>query len=153
VGELKIKLMEIQRKESFVKIKTEVMKYEEDGKIYFVGHVTEPKELSGCICQGNSEEELEKKLSDAIRFTLMFYQKESQDLGRLAIFRGNKGYTQVWFTIVGLGLTLNWTDGKYVTMRNGWKNFGITTQGGLRLGKLLIFTQNHWKKTKTKQNG
>jgi len=137
------------KKESFIKLKTEIIKGDDNGKIYYVASIKEPTQLSGAIIQVDSEEEIEPELLKTVKIILDFYQEESIRYSKTSIFRGNIGRNQLWFTIIGIGLMINWIPSKYNYMKEvafGWKNFGVTKRKGLRLGNLSIYFNNEWTK-------
>jgi hypothetical protein len=90
-------------------------------------------------------EEVKKELFTSLEIILNYYHLEDRKLRKLAIFNGNYTKNQVWFTIIGIGLTLNWTNSKYTKIKKGWKYLGITSVNGIKIGKLLIFFQNQWR--------
>lgn len=145
--------MNIETKESYIKIKTIVMK-DYDGD-YYVGQILEPEGLKGCITQAKTEEELEKRLLASLKAMISFYESESTNLAKVAIFRGNKTENQIWFTIIGIGLMITRSKPDSVfspKVLKGWKYFGITNTKAMRLGNLLIFFHNCWKKLMQKHN-
>lgn len=115
------------------------------GRLVYVGYFEAPEEITGLINQADSLEELDKNMMDSFKFLLKYYEEESRILNKRAIFRSNRSGGHFWFRIIGIGATVNWTDGKYIKIKRGWKWFGITSVEGLRIGKLLIFFQNEWK--------
>jgi hypothetical protein len=125
--------------EDFITLK--ILKIKDDE--YWVGQITESEEFKCVIDQALSEEELKSRMVHTLRIILKFHQEENARLRKLAIFNGNAGRSQAWFTIMGIGLTINW-----MKRLKGESFICITKPGGLRIGKLLIFFQNHWKKHK-----
>jgi|SRR5688572_25809103 len=126
-------------KNDYLQISITTVKDEDGG---YTGWINE-KHLTGCLAQADTEEQLKKELHISLQCMLEFYHQDSARGRKLSILRYNATKGQFWFTIVGLGLTINWL--------RRYKDdpiIGITKPGGFRIGKLLIFLHNHWRKMK-----
>lgn len=95
------------------------------------------EDLSGCVIQADTEEEIEKELRISMKIMLYYYYSEHMKGQQRAIWRSNWSKSQFWFTIVGIGLTFYWRP----------KNLPFKPPKGLGLwiGRLRITFTNNWK--------
>lgn len=125
----------------YIKLKIE-KEFTRDGN--WVGSISESEEFKGIICQGKTEEDLEKKLIISLKCMLGHLHNESIRYAQRAIFIGNysrrpgSGF-HMWFSIIGLGLVINWFPRIKIEKKLSYKS------NGFRTGKLCIFFHNAWK--------
>lgn len=138
-------------KEDFISLKIEITESNEEGKTYYTGQIMEDG-LTGCIVQGDSEEEVKRRLVVSCKALIDFYRSRNNRLEKVAIWNSNSSENQFWFRMLGIGLTINYFKNPLLKhlMKYGWEGFGITKQNGLSLWKFLIFPQNCWKNSKKK---
>lgn len=107
----------------------------------YCAYITEHEALRGTLGSGKTEEEAKIHLRKMMHHMLRFYAKESKDLRRLAIFQGNKSRSQIWFTIIGIGLQI------YIKPKN-FLYKSKNSKGLWLFGKVRITFMNFWKKPK-----
>lgn len=108
----------------------------------------------GLVSQGNSIEDAKVKIKDAFDASISFYERQSELLRKRAIwisnFRKDEGGFHFWFTIIGLGLTINYFSKREIPIvdknNKPIKFIGINRAGGLVIKNLLVFKMNAWKK-------
>lgn len=102
-------------------------------------------EFSGCIAQADSEEEVKKDVRTSLKAIVSYYKGESRRYAQRAIFRGNYTKYQLWFTIIGFGITFYWRGKKFS------KKFPkMRPKYQFHIGRLWFSFRNEWKSYKKK---